>query len=607
MPDVPTAVPGPDTAVGPADLDIETVGRDARDAALPALPPDPWAGLPPLAEPLPADLGLEALYQCVHGNLLRVKSPEWQRRIHVQLAAHMARRDPPRGFAALGPATASKPHPDEAAAVVLSVAARDLRRAVIMAAGLTQPKNRRRALEALVNYAADRNGAWAVVISDQIHDRIPRELFLLDVVARLSLTNLEQSRLLAERIIEPLLNDWAMALVAAREASPALDQALAKVEAIESPVVRDWALLKLTRELSSTAPALVEELMPRVQRSLVRDELLAHLALAVVADSPDKGLALALRIEEPELRRRGLDAVARALLSHKPALARFMVEKKREPPLPPDVWLSWLKTACRDYPDKAPEMLEKALERLSPQARLDGLLNCCPGAPKAVRGAASILDIRDDRLTRCYVCGNIMPDGLVAARTVREEGVRDDALLCALSGLPGAEAEKAIQVLEDIGEPLLRDQAAASLVAALQADNQSEAALELAGTIVDHYLRAPALALLAADADDAVSSTAREAFAMSLDEVHDQWRQDAARRELVRALWTQDENLAWSTLMAIQDSEIVMELLGELMVVPLPASQLQILMGDAPSGAPLALACLRSIALWPSPEGTPNE
>jgi hypothetical protein len=580
----------------PSDAREEEVAPETM-----APPADPLDPLPPEAQPLPANSELESLYQCVNANLARIPSVQLRRQVHVNLAVAIAKRDPPRGLATLKRATSSNPTPDESAALVKAIAERDLRRAVTMASVIAAPENRRRALEELVSFAVEKNGQWAVVISNQIRLRIPREIFLLHIIERLAESQLEDSKLLTERIIEPLLNDWAMALVSAADAKQDLDQALANIEAIESPVVRDWALLRLSHSLATSAPATVVDLLPKVQRSLVRDELLAHLSLAVVDSAPQEALAIALRIEEPELLRRGLDALARALMPHKPALARFMVERKREPPLVPEVWLTWLETACRDFPDAAPSMLKKSLHELSPEDTLAGLLSCCPGAPAAVYSAASDRDVNDDGLTRCYVCGGIMPDSLIAARSIRDAGVRDDALLCAIERLPASAAKPAIQEMASLTEPLLRDLAAVSLVVTLQGANESMAALGVAGSIVDPYLRAPALAELVGAADEAVASTAREAFAMALDGIEDSWRKDSARETLLRSLWQDDPKGAWQTLVTVEDPEIIANVLDELMSQPLSLTQIQNLLGATPPGAPLALTCLRSIALEPLP------
>jgi len=600
-----------DLAPAPAD-DIATDSLDQNrnlDVRLlesvadtgPAPPADPLAILPPEAPLLPADHGLETLYQCVDANLARVPSARFRRHLHVRLAAAIARRDPPRGLATLNRATTSNPSPEEAVILTLAVASRDLRRAVTIATGFTSLKNRRRSLEGLVNLATEKSGGWGIIIANQMRERIPREIFLLNLIERLAETRPVDSLLFADRVIEPLLNDWAMALVAAAEADQHLDQALARIEEIENPVVRDWALLRLNRGLAGSTPTRVDELIPQIQRSLVRDELLGHLALAVVADTPDRGLAIALRIEDPEMLRRGLDALAQALLPHKPALARFMVEKKREPPLSPEVWLSWLKAACRDHPDSAAEMLGKALDELSLQEELTGLLNCCPGAPMAVRSVASNRDIHDDHLTRCYVCGGVTSDAFIAARMVRDDGIRNDALLCAIDGLTAKDAKPAVKELTNLTEPLLKDLAAASLVGKLHTAGENIAALELAGSIVDPYLRAPALALLVVAENEAVASTAMQAFDMAIEGISDRWRKDSALESLVRSSWNHDQTKAWKTLTAIEDSVLVARLIEELMTAPLSADRIQDLMGSTPPGAPLALACLRSIALEPMP------
>ena len=591
----------------PTTEDVPPPPLDARERETAATPDNPLDLLPTSHNPLPAGHVLEALYQCVESNLAQIPVATWQRRIHVQLAVAMARRDPPRGLAALTNATASKPLPEESAAVVLAVGTHDLRRAVTMAAGFSPPQNRRRALEELAGAAAVEEARWAVVISDLMHQRIPREIFLLHLIEGLSQSHSEDSTLLAERIIEPLLNDWAVALLAAAEAPQKLQEALGKIETIESPVVRDWALLRLSLGLAASAPEQVDELIPQVQRSLVRDELISHLALAVIDSTPERALAIALRIEDPELRRRGLDAVARALLPHKPALARFMFEKKREPPLAPAIWLPWLESACRTYPEAAPAILDKTLSDLPPHDSLAGLLNCCPGAPKAVRAAASIRDILDDRLTRCYVCAGIMPDGLVAARTVQDARVRDETLLCALEGLPAKQAGTFKLQLTNLSDPLLKDLAAVALVAKLRTAHGEQAALEVAGAIVDPFLRAPALAGLTITEDKDVASTAKQAFATAVSGIKDSWRRDAAKESLVRALWSHDEELAWHTLASIEDLELLSDLLGELMVQPLPADRITALLARGTPGAPAALACLRSIAIQPLTESPANE
>lgn len=594
----------------PGTLDVRT--QETAHDLPPAAPLDPLENLPTATETLSADHELETLYQCVESNLIQVHDAEWRRRINVQLAMVIARHDPPRGLATLANATESRPFPEESAALALAIGSHDLRRAAAMAVNFVPAENRRRALEELVGVAAKGDVQWAIVISDLMRQRIPREIFLLRLIEHLSETRPEDSTVLTERIIEPLLNDWAVALVAAAEAPQHLDRSLSRIESIESPVVRDWALLRLSLGLAASAPDQVDELIPQVQRSLVRDELLVQLALAVVDSSPERSLPIALRIEDPELRRRGLDAVARSLLPHKPALARFMVERKREPPLAPSVWLPWLEAACRDYPEAAPAILEKALDKLTPEEILTGLLYCCRGAPGAVRSAASIQDVRDDRLTRCYVCAGIMPDGLVAARTVRNPRVRDETLLCALQGLTDQEATTFKEEMTNLADPLLRDLAAVSLAAKLRQSDRLENALAVAGAIVDPFLRAPALAQLAGTADKAVAGPAKEAFVTALRGLKDSWRQDAAREALVRALWNIDEATAWHNLAAINDLALLSQLLDELMVHRVPAERIRDLTGAGAPGAPAALACLRSIVLEPPPaealpEKTPDE
>jgi hypothetical protein len=202
-----------------------------------------------------------------------------------------------------------------------------------------------------------------------------------------------------------------------------------------------------------------------------------------------------------------------------------------------------------------------------------------------------------------------MPDSMIAARSIRAIGIRDDALLCAIELVPATAAKPVIKEMSNFTEPLLKDLAAVALVAKLQGANENLAALEVAGSIVDPYLRAPALADLVGSTDEAVATTARQAFAMALDGIEDDWRKDSAREALVRSLWPHDPEAAWQTLATVEDSDTIADLLDEFMTEPLPMAQISTLLGATPPGAALALTCLRSLALEPLPvaAGTQEE
>ncbi len=560
-------------------------------------PPDPLAALPPLRNAPPLPPHFESLFQCVESNLQVIQDDGFARRLHVALATEAARFDAIRGQAVLMRATGRKPTADESAEMILAIAGWDLRRAVETSLLFADPALKQHALESLAAEVAALQPEAASAIVDLIPARIAREDFLLGVIQRLAVDHPAAARTLADRIIEPLLNDWAVALVASGTPPEQLEVALRQLETLENPVVLDWALLALADRLTRQDLASVDTILPKIQRSLIRDELLSRLALATVATDPDKALSITLRIAEPMLMRRSLDALARALLPHKPALGRFLIEKKRTPPLPPEVWLPWLHEACEAHPDDAPDMFSALLSSLSNPEVLAGLLACCPGAPRAVRSEASTRDLSDDRLTLCFICQGILPDLLVACRAMSNPALRDEAIRCALPRQLPASMAALTDALNLMTEPLMRDEAISAVTPELLKNDRIADAFNLALKITDPYVRARTLVPLLSVADSTLATQALVAYEEAFAAISDPWRRDDVLTVRVRLLWPDQPTAAWVVLGGFHDWQRAQQLLGGLVATPLPRSSLDDLLSVLPGGPAKALLCLQQIRM----------
>jgi hypothetical protein len=586
----------PDTRP-PTAPDLIAVARDAVTTPTPDLtadtatrPASPLEALPTEEAPLPIEPELEALFQCAAREADKA-TPTLRKAIRLRLAALVADRDTQRTLALLDGAD----HGDLLCPALTRLAARDPRAAATFAAAIDDRWLRSRCVAEIAASLLDANLEQALLVTFAVSPRVAREKVLMALVEASAPRSWQQADTIANRIYEPLFNDYAVAAVAAGRAAADLAGAMSMVEPIESPFVKEWALGDIVLAVVGNGPDKVSELADQFQRGTGRDDLFCRLARRQAPDSPDAALALVLRIEEEKARRLCLDEVAREILPRKAALARLIAEKNRQPRLPPHLWYEWVRQACQHHPEAAPKVLEELLRGARPEQVSATLEACCPGAPAATRSAASSREIHDPGLTRCFVCAGILPDPLATARAMRNPRERDEALACAIPNRTTAPFAELLAALKSIRSSTLRDQTAANLAA--RWPDAGEAS-KLPETIASPYLQAATLVtllernLLLEKPDPDETLRLLTGVTERLPSLADSWRQDDLRARLARALAATDRTRAWQIAGTIRNTALLHAVLADLLPPDPHSCDTQALANLLPEGLPRATGCL---------------
>lgn len=510
-----------------------TAPQPSVDDSSVTTPPIP--GLPPAASPLPLSPEVDTLLRMATAAAAEVNDPLERCRLELGIARIESRYSPARAAERIRSCAGTSPDMNLVKGAVLSLAGQDTGAALGVLQGI--PDSRRKALVAAIaeNQAAlDVPGAIAVVLT--LESRIVREEMLVALLPAIYRHSPGSVPLLLDRIVEPLLNDFAMArsrTVAAAEGGPPDPAA---VEAgIESSLVKRWALLDVALQLAHRLPEAALELSGHLALPLDRDEVYAATAGALTSTLPDKAIGLVLRIGDPVLKAAAAEAVSRELFPVRPAMALHLVSSHL-PVRAPAATIALFGALCKREPARFVEVYSEVAGRLQPQEAERLLETCCPEAPREVRRLVS--ESSEELRSRswyqvCLVCAALDSDAAATVARVEDPGLRKAGAICLARQLAQRSVEDAVEVIDGLSDPYSRDDARLALFDALLSARDLEKAAAVAAQVQDRYTAARASIRLAATGSEAEGAAA-ETLEKHLLSVADPWRRDDLLAEATR-------------------------------------------------------------------------
>jgi len=465
-----------------------------------------------------------------------VSDPLEHCRLELSIARIESRYSPAKAAERIRSCAGTSPDMDLVKGAVLALAGQDTGMALGVLQGI--PGVRRKALVAAVaeNQAAlDVPGAVAVVLT--LESRIVREEMLIGLLPAIYRHSPGSVPLILDRIVEPLLNDFAMVrsrTVAATEGGP---PAPAAVEAgIESRLVKRWALLDVALQLAHRLPEAALELSGHLALPLDRDEVYAATAGALTSSLPDKAVGLVLRIGDPVLKAAAADAVSRELFAVRPGMALHLVSSHLPPARAQAATVELFGALCKREPARFVEVYGEVAGRLQPEEAERLLETCCPAAPREVRRLVSESgeELRNRSWYQvCLVCAALDSDAAATVARIKDPGLRKAGAICLAHQLAQRSVEDAVQVIDGLSDPYSRDDARLALFDSLLAARDLEKAAAVAALVQDRYSAARASIRLAAAGSEAEGAAA-ETLEKHLLSVADPWRRDDLLAEATR-------------------------------------------------------------------------
>lgn len=497
----------------------------------------------PTAPVRPMPESLEGLLQCAALQSKNVHGGARQATILLGIAAVRAQYDSAATVEAIRAAPPIPEILDSLQAAVLALAARDLNSALRAVDGLASDEHRRRCLAAMARQLVLLDTPRALRVAERIDPRIVREGILLEVVDVALEQSIETAQTVSDRIIEPLLNDYAAAGIAASGATTDFQKASQLAESIESPFVKQWAYLAMLLAMASHDPERALSLENKLPLTHHLDELHSRAAVVLAAEDADKALSVALRIGDRDVRIRTLCEVAHRLFPKRPAFAFHLLGKEVGEERALEHLTSWVDALCAGDDGDFEAAYEALRRKLSAGQGAALLLTCCRHRPREVRKLAmEVPPALVMPLRRCYLCAGIESDpGAVLEATTATHDM-DRLRACNARRLAIDKPPEALAALAGITDTLVADETRLEIATDLLAARKNDEALEIVGDVADSYLRGVGLLRLLAEEDEA--GEARRSFQAVLDELKDPWRTDDLRMRAALLLATRDLEFA---------------------------------------------------------------
>jgi len=527
---------GTDAATGVA---AQTAGdATGTQAAMPALPETevPTPGLPPAAAPHPRSPEVDTLLRMAAAAAAEISEPPERCRLELGIARVEARYAPEVAAGRIGPCAARHPDLEEVRTAVLALAGQDTAAALRVIRGI--PGERHVALVAAIaeNLAAlDANAALAVLST--VESRIVREQMLVSLLPAVQRHGPDSVAMWLDRIVEPLLNDFAMARSRAESAAAGAVLGPESVEqGIESRLVRRWALLDVALRLATRLPEAALSLSEHLTLPLDRDEVYAAAAPGVVPASPDRAVGLVLRIGDRAYRAEAAESIASGLFEQRPAMALHLVLTHLPPARAREAATTMFAGLCSKDPARLEEVYREAKTRLGPDLSDEVLAACCASAPREVRRIVSggPDDMRERAWYRsCLVCAGLDSDATATVPRIADGEMRKEAATCLARQVAPKSVALAMQTLDLLEDPSSRDDARFALLLFLLANRDTEHAARVAAALQDRYVAARGAIRLAASTSEEKASTL-DALERQLLSIADSWRRDDLLADAVR-------------------------------------------------------------------------
>jgi hypothetical protein len=583
VPDGPATAP--DIAakrVSETDVRVEPPNSADVSAAPPAVP----------VRPMPA--GLQSLLQCAAEQSRSVPDSTGQAAIALGIATVRAHYDSAaavRAIRSAPPVPEVLPSLEEA---VLALATRDLNSALKALDGLASADHRRHCLGAIARQLVQFDTPRALQVAERIDPRIVREGLLLDIVNVALEQSAAAAHTVSERIIEPLLNDYAAADIAAGGAAADFEKASELAETIESPFVKQWAYLAMLLAVAAHDPERALSLENRLPLAHHLDELHSRAAEVLAGQNAQKALSVALRIGDKTMRGRALQEVARRLFPTRPAFAFHLLVKEIGDERAWEHLVAWTDALCSSTDGDFEATYEAVKRKLSEDRRATLLLACCRYRPREVRRLAmEVPPALVMPLRRCYLCAGIESDAQAVLDATVVPGQMDRLRACTAQQLAADKPAAALEALAGIGDKLVADEARLEMVTDLLARSKGGHALEVARHVQDSYLRG--LGLLGLLAQEAVGGEAKALLLLVLENLTDTWRSDDLRARAALILTSHDLEFAARLAGSIVNPARSKRLMG-LMMPLLSGPELAraaSLSGNIPAGKARARWCLQ--------------
>jgi hypothetical protein len=584
--DVLAAAPVDATSDGPAAAgEAGWKGADATPVSQPGAGPTPEALPPDRATPDaqearpdrlppagPANPEQAPLFECVRQSAAALRSEKTAGELLLALAAIQARTDPAGAVATLDSLPVEQLEDEPASQLVLALSASAPELALRVTKGMPAGPVRnlclaRLAMQTVTCGEAVRPGLDAALcpdrparpaatgdvlraleISARIDPRVSREFQLLRLLEAYLPGGGQDSALIMDRVIEPILNDFAMVRAAAKEAETNPAAAAAALRSIESDVVRKWGLMAVALQALLKDDKSTPELMSQVQ-GYQRDELLRQAADLLAGSAPDRAVSLALRIQAPHRKEQAMAAVAEAIFPARPGMAARMLRDVHDDVAFEEALSALVVQTCKTHPDRAEAVLAVAADQLAEDSLGRGLSACCPTSPKTVR---DLLDKKGlpvtDAYRRCQVCAGLVQEPRPWIERIKGQPERERSLACLSLSLLPTSVDEAVATAGRISDRLAKDEALASLARELAAGGRNEESDRVAAMVADRYL---SLALRIERFPEAEAD--RAAWLQGLEDglagLQDPWRRDSLLARLAHrtAAWQPGEALALAT------------------------------------------------------------
>jgi hypothetical protein len=559
--------------------------------------------------PLPRRPEVDALLSVAEKALAEITDPEERCRIELAIAEIESRYAP--GAAAERMKGCAGRHPDLKAvrSAVLVLAGQDTAVALGMLAGM--PQDRREALVAAMaqNQATlDVTGALAIV--QTLESRIVREELLLSLLPALMRQDPGAVPVVLDRIIEPLLNDYAMARTRAEAAGAGTPPDAAAVEeGIESRLVKRWALLDVALRVAERFPDAALQLAEGLALPLDRDEVYAATAASLASSQSDKAAALVLRIGDRYYRSVAAEAVAGGMFSTRPALAVHLVQNQLAPARVRPAVVALFSGLCRQDVERFRKAYAESEVRLSPQDEEAVLEACCPLVPREVRRVVSEQreELHESPWYKvCLVCTGLDQDAAATVAGLAGSTMHEAGVSCLARQLAVRSVDEAVQVVGTLADPYSRDRVRFALFSELLGVRNMDRATAVAALLQDRYMSAQA-AIAVAAAEVEPDESVQDALAAKLQSIEDSWRRDDLLSQAVRQCSRFPVARRVRLAALVRDAELRLSLYGELVsgipVGELPAAAFWV--GGEVLAGPRAdwhVTVCRSVAASPSPQ-----
>ena len=504
--------------------------------------------------PAPLPEGFTQLFECVESQAKMAGDASATRVLLLELAALQAQVDVNLARRTIDEAAPTLAEEAPLLNAVLAIGSRDIEVAQRVIRGLMLEELRRTCLTGITNQLAALTPLKAQDMALLIEPRIAREHLLLSIIERVREGTHEGAILLTDRVIEPLLNDYAMALVAEALSVADPEAAAGQLGSIESDLIKKWALLPIAVEAAAQETPSSAVLARQISVGYSRDEFYAQLAIRLAVSEPDRALTTALRIDDEHLKKLALKQVSRALFAARPGLALGILQEDFSDREVLGVAQGLLEQSCREEPERFAAIL-KQVKRKVPAAELtDSLLHCCIHAPAAAAEAlAEHSTGTRDQIRYCRVCGGTAPEPIVSARHIGDPRLKDEAYACVVRRT--SDQLVAGKALAGIGDSVLADEVRLELVDALLAEGRADVSEGLAEEIKDPYLAARA-ALAIGTADPGRLEGALKLLQVNLGDMSDTWRRDDLLTRAVVAQTGNDWLAAFKLATAIADGKL---------------------------------------------------